>query len=266
MSERNNGVSNALTYSAMGIIAGIVFAAVFWVVADYEILQAIFAGIVTAVIVTLLLALILGSGSRAQGGPVEPGSAGVGSGSASGDKSQAGGSSPVSASEGAGTGAAHLTSATPSATPVRAAEVKPSKELPGQKELSGRKGSWKYEAEPGPSATEKAPKKTAAPAAKAAAAPAAVGPEEKPDLMEAPRGGSADDLKKISGVGPKLEQTLNDMGIWHFDQIAKWTDTEIAWVDNRLKFKGRIVRDDWIGQSKVLATGGETEFSKRKKK
>jgi len=53
--------------------------------------------------------------------------------------------------------------------------------------------------------------------------------------------------------GPKLEGVLNELGFWHFDQIAKWTSAEVAWVDSRLKFKGRIERDDWISQAKDLA-------------
>ncbi|MFQ1700546.1 NADH-quinone oxidoreductase subunit E [Loktanella agnita] len=89
------------------------------------------------------------------------------------------------------------------------------------------------------------------PAAKAA--PAVDAPEKEPETLSGPRAGGADDLKKISGVGPKLEQTLNSLGFWHFDQIAKWTENEISWVDSRLKFKGRIRRDDWIGQATALA-------------
>ena len=85
----------------------------------------------------------------------------------------------------------------------------------------------------------------------------------QPQGLTAARGGKADDLKKISGVGPKIEGILNELGIFHFDQIAAWTADEVAWVDVRLKFKGRIEREDWIGQAKILAGGGETEFSKR---
>lgn len=90
--------------------------------------------------------------------------------------------------------------------------------------------------------------------------------EVKPRTMKAARKAGADDLKRLKGVGPKLEQTLNDLGFFHFDQVAKWTPQEIAWVDARLKFKGRIERDGWIEQAKILADGGETEFSKRGKK
>jgi NADH-quinone oxidoreductase subunit E len=77
-----------------------------------------------------------------------------------------------------------------------------------------------------------------------------------PALLSAAREGGADDLKLIKGVGPKLEGVLNDMGIHHFDQIAVWTASEVAWVDGRLKFKGRIDRDGWIDQAKSLAAGG----------
>ena len=53
------------------------------------------------------------------------------------------------------------------------------------------------------------------------------------------------------------------MGIYHFSQIAAWTEKEIEEVDEKLQFKGRIVREKWVEQAKVLAEGGETEFSKR---
>jgi len=88
-----------------------------------------------------------------------------------------------------------------------------------------------------------------------AAAKPAVGAatEKKPRTLDAPRKAGADDLKRISGVGPKLEGTLNEMGFWHFDQIAKWGAGEIAWVDSRLKFKGRIERDEWVAQATKLA-------------
>jgi NADH-quinone oxidoreductase subunit E len=85
----------------------------------------------------------------------------------------------------------------------------------------------------------------------------------KPKGIEAPREGKADNLKKISGVGPKIEGLLNSLGMFHFDQVAQWTPEEVEWVDGYLKFKGRISREDWIAQAKILAEGGETEFSKR---
>ena len=88
----------------------------------------------------------------------------------------------------------------------------------------------------------------------------------KPETLKKARAGGPDDLKLISGVGPKLEGTLHELGFYHFDQVAAWRKKEVEWVDTRLKFKGRIERDGWIAQAKILAKGGETEFSKRKKK
>lgn len=82
--------------------------------------------------------------------------------------------------------------------------------------------------------------------------PADVG--TKPRTLDAARGGQADDLKRIKGIGPKLEILCNRLGFWHFDQIANWTDDEIAWVDANLEsFKGRVTRDNWVAQAKVLA-------------
>jgi NADH-quinone oxidoreductase subunit E len=57
---------------------------------------------------------------------------------------------------------------------------------------------------------------------------------------------------------------LNGMGYFHFDQIAEWSGGEVAWVDDNLAgFKGRVSRDNWVDQAKLLASGQETEFSKR---
>jgi NADH-quinone oxidoreductase subunit E len=86
----------------------------------------------------------------------------------------------------------------------------------------------------------------------------------RPAGLDAPRLGVADDLKKIKGVGPKLEATLHSLGIFHFDQIAAWTENELAWVDSHLEgFNERATRDAWVEQARVLTTGGETEFSRR---
>ncbi len=92
------------------------------------------------------------------------------------------------------------------------------------------------------------------------ALPVASAGDGAPELHTAPKGGKADDLELIWGVRPKLREMLNAMGVWHFDQIAKWTEREIRWVDERLEgFKGRIERDDWIEQAKKLASGWRPE-------
>ena len=80
--------------------------------------------------------------------------------------------------------------------------------------------------------------------------------EARPATLDAPRGGSADDLKKIKGIGPKLEAACNTCGIYHFDQIAAWTEAEIAWADGNIQgAKGRVASDDWVEQAKALLKG-----------
>jgi predicted flap endonuclease-1-like 5' DNA nuclease len=101
---------------------------------------------------------------------------------------------------------------------------------------------------------KKAPKK--APVAK----------DGKPVLLTAARDGAADNLKELKGVGPKLEQRLNALGFYHFDQVAGLRKKEVEWVDKALDAKGRIERDGWVAQAKLLAKGEPTEFSKRVKK
>lgn len=96
----------------------------------------------------------------------------------------------------------------------------------------------------------------------AAAPVASIEPEDfiKPAGVAKPS--VPDDLKMIAGVGPKLEQVLNGLGIWTFAQVAAWTPQEVAWVDDYLQFKGRIERDDWIAQAAALAKGGRDEYVK----
>jgi len=88
---------------------------------------------------------------------------------------------------------------------------------------------------------------------------AALEPEDfhRPSEVEKPI--LADDLKRISGIGPKLEKVLNSLGIWTFDQMSKWSPNEIAWVDDYLQFKGRIERDNWMAQAAALVAGGRDE-------
>jgi NADH-quinone oxidoreductase subunit E len=75
-----------------------------------------------------------------------------------------------------------------------------------------------------------------------------------------PRAAKAEDLKLISGIGPKLETVLNERGIARFADIAGWTEADIARIDAELGFDGRILRDDWVSQAKALsgpARGGK---------
>lgn len=71
-------------------------------------------------------------------------------------------------------------------------------------------------------------------------------------LLAAPNAGAPDDLKQINGVGPRLEDLLNELGVFYFRQIAEFSPSDIAWIDRRLSFKGRIVRDRWLPQAQAL--------------
>ena len=89
-------------------------------------------------------------------------------------------------------------------------------------------------------------------------APAAAAPvpkKEKAKPAKAAAKSGADDLKKLSGVGPALEKKLLEAGITTFAQIAAWTDADVADMDEKLSFKGRIEREGWIEQAKELAKG-----------
>ncbi len=103
-----------------------------------------------------------------------------------------------------------------------------------------------------PAAKKAAPKK-----AKADEAPAADAGSRPANLLTEARGGQPDDLKKISGVGPKLEGVLHENGVFHFDQIMAWGPSEIAYMDDQLSFKGRIERDNWIEQATAFAAEQE---------
>jgi len=74
------------------------------------------------------------------------------------------------------------------------------------------------------------------------------------ELLAAPRG-APDDLKKIAGLGPVLEQKLNDMGVFHYWQLAVMSEDDMKKIDDELTLHGRIGRDDWIGQARRLADG-----------
>jgi len=104
--------------------------------------------------------------------------------------------------------------------------------------------------------------KVAAPKVTAATASTALLPEDfrQPRRLEQPA--SPDDLKAISGVGPKLEKVLNELGVWTYAQIAAWSGEEVAWVDDYLSFAGRIGRDKWIEQAAALAAASAKKPAK----
>ncbi|MBU2993817.1 NADH-quinone oxidoreductase subunit E [Octadecabacter sp. 1_MG-2023] len=148
------------------------------------------------------------------------------------------------------------TSGGKAAAPVKKAPAaKKAAPKPAAKKATAKTAAAKPAAKAAAKASTAKAAKPAAKVAKATPKPATASAagETKPRTMSKPRAAGADDLKRISGVGPKLEGVLNDLGFWHFDQIAKWGAGEIAWVDSRLKFKGRIERDNWVDQATAFA-------------
>src|SRR5690606_29011063 len=139
---------------------------------------------------------------------------------------------------------------------AKAAEAQP---------LSGTAATAKPDRKRAGSAAEGAPAK---PGAVSGAAKPRAAKAEKPSLDDAnrPKGidkpATFDDLKLISGVGPKIEGILHELGIYTFGQVAGWKVAEREWVDGYLNFKGRIERDDWVRQAEALARGGEAEYIK----
>lgn len=118
-----------------------------------------------------------------------------------------------------------------------------------------------------PVAKPRPPKAEEAPAA-AETAPATVpaGDVMQPQGLAAPRDGVADNLKEIEGIGPALEKLCNDLGIFHFDQIAAWGAAEVAWMDGNLKgFRGRVTRDKWVAQARLIVAEGLEAFRIRAK-
>ncbi|MBN2740736.1 MAG: hypothetical protein JXR35_07515 [Rhodobacteraceae bacterium] len=153
---------------------------------------------------------------------------------------------------------------TPAATAKPKAAAKPAAE---KKAAAKKTAAEKPAAEKKTAAKKPAAAKAAKPKASATApAQAADGAAQKPKGLKAPRAAGADDLTKIEGIGPKLAETLNGWGVYHFDQIAKWGANEIAYADTNVpRFKGRCTRDKWVAQAKIIVEEGMDAFLERAK-
>lgn len=136
-----------------------------------------------------------------------------------------------------------------SSAPASAATKAAAKAAPAKKPAAA-----KTAAEPKPAAktaaAKPAPKKAAAPAAKKAAAPAVAT-------------GKADNLRRLIGIGPVNERLLKGLGVTTYAQIAAWTEGDVKRIEEVLNFDGRIAREKWIEQAKLLAAGDEAEFAKQ---
>ncbi|MCA0027039.1 ATP-binding cassette domain-containing protein [Mesorhizobium sp. B263B1A] len=110
-------------------------------------------------------------------------------------------------------------------------------------------------------------KPVAKPATKASVKTGAKTPAAKAagisNRLAAPRGGKADNLTRIKGIGAVNEKKLNEHGIFHFDQIGAWKKADVEAVEAYLAFDGRIAREEWVKQARLLSQGKDTEFSRR---
>ncbi len=94
--------------------------------------------------------------------------------------------------------------------------------------------------------------------------PTAAVPAAAPEPAPTPAASAGDDLTTIKGLGPKLAVTLNELGVTSYAQIAAWSDSEIDRIDSQLgRFSGRIRRDNWVEQAKLLSSGDESGFASK---
>lgn len=95
---------------------------------------------------------------------------------------------------------------------------------------------------------------------------AAVEPVDKgrPPHLDAPRRGKPDHLTAINGIGKAVETMLNEIGIFHYAQIADWSGDESAWVERHIGFPRRVMRENWIGQATKLAGASKKAGPARK--
>lgn len=253
----------------MAAIAGGVLLLLILLIAGWEAFDAFILGVLFAVALWLICKFGFGGelpiGKRKSGA----GSGGMGTGAPAASSAAPSASSATTASSPVAPSAASAPTAAEASSAVSA-----SPELPGEAELAERKGEWRYstaDTEAETDSAEEEPAEVPTPPADmpdVADTPAADAAPEvdgvKPEFMTEAREGGPDDLKQIKGVGPKLEGLLHELGVFHFDQIAVWGPPEVAWMDGNLAgFKGRVSRDEWVAQAKILAAGGETDFSKK---
>ncbi|MEX3016276.1 hypothetical protein [Gymnodinialimonas hymeniacidonis] len=247
--NKSGGVECLAWTWGIAALVGVFTAAALWVLGGWSFMQGAFMGVLVLLILGAILTITM---CRA---PATPHNAGSGQASAGG--------SSTAAKTAAATAPAAAAADTSAADAAREAEAAAAAEAEAARAAAAAEAEANAAAEA--EAARAAEAEAAAAASAAAAAPAAdPGPGTRPEALDGPRGGQADDLKRIKGVGPKMETLCNELGFYHFDQIAAWNAEEVAWVDQNLKgFKGRVSRDNWVEQASLLAAGGETEFSKK---
>ncbi|TPJ25450.1 proton-conducting membrane transporter [Mesorhizobium sp. B2-7-2] len=140
--------------------------------------------------------------------------------------------------------------ATPAPAALMSTTSAAAKAGPTKPAAAKKPAATKTAAAPKPAAKAAAPKKAAAPAAKKAAAPQA-------------KSGKADNLRRLIGIGPVNERLLKGQGVTTYAQIAAWTAADVKRIEEVLNFDGRIEREKWIEQAKLLAAGDEAEFARQ---
>ncbi|RVA72079.1 proton-conducting membrane transporter, partial [Mesorhizobium sp. M7A.F.Ca.CA.001.08.2.1] len=160
----------------------------------------------------------------------------------------------ASAAPAAGSSAAKPASQAPAAlmsTPATAKSTKPAPAKPAAAKAVPAK------AVPAKPAAKPAATKTSAPAKSATSKPATAKP------ASGSASGKPDNLRRLIGIGPVNEKLLKAQGVTSFAQIASWTAADIKRIEDVMNFDGRIARERWIEQAKLLAAGNEKEFAKQ---
>ncbi|RWD24205.1 MAG: proton-conducting membrane transporter [Mesorhizobium sp.] len=165
----------------------------------------------------------------------------------------------------AASGAAKASAPAPAAlvstpAPAKSASAKPAAAKPAAAKPAAAKPAAAKPASAKPAATRSAaaPK----PAAPKAAAPKAAAKKAAPASTKAATG-KADNLRRLIGIGPVNEKLLKGLGVTSYAQIAAWTAADVKRIEDVLNFDGRIAREQWIEQAKLLAAGDEKEFARR---
>lgn len=247
MSKAENVNAPNLWGWAIGAAAGLVAFGALVIVGKFNLFPAAFLGGGVAAVVGLVLGMPWGAGGAAPAAPAVTPAAPV-------EPAAAAPAAPAAA-------AAPAAPAAAPAAPIAEAVATPAAFVSAPVAAPAPKAA-KPKAAP---KSEKKAEAKAAPAPKAAAKPKtakAAGPER----LKGPRKGKADDLKEIEGIGPALEKLVNSLGFYHFDQIASWSDADVALVDGEMTgFKGRITRDKWVAQAKIIVSEGLEAFRERAK-
>ena len=175
----------------------------------------------------------------------------------------------------AGTSAAKPASQAPAALMSTPAAAKSAPAKPAPAKPAAAKAAPAKSAAPKPAAAKPAAKATApaksvaskpaatASAAKSSAAPKAAVAKKAAPATAKPASGKPDNLRRLIGIGPANEKLLKAQGVTSFAQIAAWTAADIKRIEDVMNFDGRIARERWIEQAKLLAAGNEKEFAKQ---